>query len=1140
MRWTRLQTMALAFSLLAVVGYLACATAPLAYSQSNISGDLAGTVTDPTGAAISGATVTATNTATGAVQVVKTSNTGGYRFQLLKPGPYSIKVEAAGFKASTGTATVQVGQVSTTNFQMSLGSASQTVQVVASGELLQTQDADVSTSVNMEQTQNLPNPGNDITFYGQTAPGAVMNTQGGYGNFEVFGLPATSNNFTLNGGQEDDPFLNLNNSGPSNLLLGNNDLGEVNVVTNAYSAEYGTFSGAQVASISRSGSNKFHGNVNYWWNGTTLNGNNWLLKANEISSNQANKRPGDVDNQWALGVGGPIKRDKTFFFFDYEGIRFVTTNTAAQYIPSPSFQNTTLNNLATSGNPEVASEVPFYTKNIFATYNNAPGASRAVATADPDIVSFESASKLLLHEWLMAGRIDQNIGANDKAFFHFKVDKGVQPTYADPFTTAFDAQSVQPDYEGQAGYTHTFGANAVNQFLASGSYYGAIFTMTNPAAAAAILPESFLFFDGSFSNLNNDGYAFPQGRNVTQYQIQDDFSITKGRHTLKVGGFYKRDDVSDFDMQQFTTPLLLTEKNYFGTFQNGGAFETYFDRSLLNPSAGDQPVGLYVLGLYAEDDWKPAARFQLNAGVRVERDSEPGSLQNNFVRLAGSFFNTASSVDTVNQPFSSFITPNHEAAFVNYTPMWIEPRIGFMISPDNATVIRGGFGLFTDVFPGVIADNLFSNYPFTINLSTFPDLNWQGIGGNNAYVSTNLIQPNLPDSAVSMAANEAAIYKTGFNQSYATVGASSPCPACIGNDAGMAAPNFTNANNNIHYPTVTEYSLQLERQFNPSTTLMLGYVGNVAQHEPVQSQNINGYSANGKFAGLPTAPPAGGLGFVNEIGTEGISNYNGMIVSLIHHSRYFLLQFNYTWSHALDEISNGGISPFSFANGAVNSQLNPYNLHNNYGNSDYNSPSTVNGDYLINIPHWGGPRMLTGGWMVSGTFFYNSGYPFTLMDSGAAPYANGWNFSQNLPAAILPGTHLGRRCGIDKSNPFTNVCSAFRSSSDATKPNPGIVPATSFGTQMRNQFVGPRYFDTDLGVMKAFPLGSREGTNVQVGAQFFNLLNHPNFGQPGADANSSSFGLVGSMQNPPTSIFGSFLGGDASPRAIQLKASVNF
>lgn len=1127
MRYFRLQSVAIACSLLIAGAFVCCNVAvPFAYAQTNISGDLAGTVTDPSGASIVGATVTVTNKSTGGVSQTKTNSTGGYRVSLLKPGEYTLRVSSPGFRDSAATVNVAVGQVGTQNIRMALGTAAQTVEVSANEELLQVEDADVSTAVTMEQTQNLPNPGNDLTFWAQTSPGAVMNTQGGYGNFEVFGLPATSNNFTLNGGQEDDPFLNLNNSGPSNLLLGNNDIAEVNVVTNAYSSEYGTFGGAQVTSISRSGGNKFHGNANYWYNGTIFNANNWLL------NNGGASRPGDVDNQWAAAVGGPVIKDKTFFFVDYEGIRFVTTNTGGVYVPSPSFQATTLANIQSSPNAEVASEYNYYKNNIFGTYNAAPGASRAVATSDPDVNTFESASKLALQEWFMAARVDQNIGANDHAFFHVKIDRGLQPTYADPLTTAFDANSFQPDYEAQAGYTHTFNPNMVNQFLLSGSYYGAVFKMANPSAANAISPESLDFFDGSFTGFNNDGYAFPQGRNVTQYQVQDDLSITKGKTTLKFGGFMKRDDVSDFDMQQFTTPLMLAEKSYFGTFQNGGVFEEYFNRFFLNPAAGDQPVGITVIGAYGEADWKPVPTFQINLGVRYERDFDPVSEQGNFDRLDNDFFNLAANTDTVNTPYNRMITTGHDAAFVNYTPFYIEPRVGFTWSPreGSSTVIRGGFGMFTDVFPGVVADNLFGNYPLTINTSTFPDNNY--LAGVNPYITTNLMQPGLPDSANTMAANTAANYKNGFHSNYATLGGESVCPACTGYDAGMAPPNFTNAAQNIHYPTYEEWSLQVEHQFTKSLSLNLGYVGNHGTHEPIQNVASNAYDAS--FQGLPTAPPAPGFGYMNQIDTEGMSNYSGLIVSVVHRSHVLTLQGNYSWSHTLDDVSNGGISPFSFDTGNISQQIDPYNLRFNYGNADYDSRHVLNGNYLIDIPHWRGPRLAVDGWTLSGTFFYNSGYPFTLVDGAATPVADGEYYPDNtIPAAIAPGS-VSNRCGMTKSNPGA-VCGAFSSAFSAGS----IAPATSFGTQERNQFLGPHYFDTDFGVVKSFPLGF-ENANFKIGAQLFNILNHPNFGQPNGDASAAGFGTITSMANPPTSIFGSFLGGDASPRIVQFKGVITF
>ena len=163
-------------------------------------------------------------------------------------------------------------------------------------QLLEPDSAELNTSFSFEQLQSVPNPGGDITYVAQTAPGVVMNTAMGLGNFSVFGLPGTSNNFTMNGMQVNDPFLNLNNSGPSNLLLGLNDVSEVNVVTNAYGAQMGSFGGAQVNAVSRSGGNAFHGNANYWWNGRAMNANDWF--------NTSNPRPFSNSNQYGCRWAG--------------------------------------------------------------------------------------------------------------------------------------------------------------------------------------------------------------------------------------------------------------------------------------------------------------------------------------------------------------------------------------------------------------------------------------------------------------------------------------------------------------------------------------------------------------------------------------------------------------------------------------------------------------------------------------------------------------------------------------------------------------------------------------------------------------------------------------------------------------------
>ena len=251
--------------------------------------------------------------------------------------------------------------------------------MTAGTPLLQTDSAELSTGFEYEQLQSVPNPGGDITYVAQTAP-AVMNTGGGYGNFSVFGLPGTSNNFTMNGMETNDPFLNLNNSGPSNLLLGLNDVQEVNVVTNAYGVQYGSFGGAQVNSISRSGSNRFHGNANYWWNGRSLNANNWF--------NTGNPKPFANTNQWAAAVGGPIKRDHTFFFANYEGLSFITAPVSVLFMPSPAYQQSVVgNNGACSDassslfNAGAGGECAFY-NNIFNIYNNVPNHAAATAVTD--------------------------------------------------------------------------------------------------------------------------------------------------------------------------------------------------------------------------------------------------------------------------------------------------------------------------------------------------------------------------------------------------------------------------------------------------------------------------------------------------------------------------------------------------------------------------------------------------------------------------------------------------------------------------------------------------------------------------------------------------------------------------------------
>ena len=338
---------------------VAAVMAPSMMAQSLVTGDLTGTVTDPSGAVVSGASVTAKSTGTGASRTTTTNSNGAYRFSLLQPGNYTVTVTAQGFSKSESTTSVNVGQATVADLKMAVGASSQTVEVTSAAPLVQADNADLSTNFNQNMIANQPNGGNDLTYIAQTAPGSTMNTGMGYGNFSSYGLPATSNLFTVNGENDMDPYLNLNNSGATNLTLGKNDVQEATVTTNAYSGQYGQQAGAQVSYVTKSGTNQYHGNAEYWWTGRAMDANDWF---NNLSGTP---RPFANNNEWAASLGGPIKKDKLFFFADNEGIRYIVPSSQPVFTPTPTFINQTLANLAATNPAEVGLYQQYF--NLFQT-----------------------------------------------------------------------------------------------------------------------------------------------------------------------------------------------------------------------------------------------------------------------------------------------------------------------------------------------------------------------------------------------------------------------------------------------------------------------------------------------------------------------------------------------------------------------------------------------------------------------------------------------------------------------------------------------------------------------------------------------------------------------------------------------------
>lgn len=1081
-------------------------------AQSLTSGDIAGTVTDPSGAGVPNAAVTAASRETGAVQTTSTNGQGSYHFAFLKPGHYQVTVKAPGFADQQKVTEVQVGQATTVNAQMALAAASQTVEVTESFGAVQAQNADLTTNVSTQQIMSLPNSGNDMTYVALVAPGTVMSTSGGYGNFSTFGLPATANLFTLNGQNDNDIFLNIANSGASNLMLGANELSEATVVNNGYSGQYGQLAGSQVNYVTKSGSNSFHGNANWQWNGRYMNANDFFNNANGV------ERPFANANEWAASVGGPIIKNKTFFFFDYEGLRNVLPTGVLAKVPSPQFESATLANLNATGQGAAAT---FYQK-AFSLYNGASGVGAAtpvpgggcgtftlLGAGVPCALQFRATNGNFTGEYLWAARVDQHFSDKDQGYIRLWRDKGTQPTYTDPINPIFNTFSPQPQMQAQLGETHTFGPTAVNQFIFSGFYYSARFGPPDESAVLAAFPTVIRFSPALFSNLGGAGYAFPQGRNVQQFQAIDDFSKSIGNHSLKIGVNYRHYGMNDLSFQEYTSGRI-TERNLLD-FYNGGGTANYLQQRF--PSAPEEWLRIWQLGAYAQDEWSVNQHLKITLSIRGDHNSNPACNNNCFARLVAPFTDLNHSVAT---PYNQAIAANQEYAYTGVDTIVWQPRAGFAWTPTKSgtTVIRGGFGLFGQGLPGTASDAVAHNAPAL----------------NSFLVTNGKITPGLANNlfTVAGAANQSLL--TGFNSggTLASIKAANPF---------FSLPTITTSDQRFQTPVYQEWNLEIQHALDQKTTISANYVGNHGIHETIPNNNINAYcdQANcGGFPGLPSSAPDPRFGIVTQYMGNGISNYNGVTVSL---QRRFssILQFgvNYTWSHAMDYVSNGGFESYDLL--SAPSILNPEDPNNirryNYGNADYDVTHYVSANYVISDPirhfYKRGPSFLFGGWTISGTVYHRTGLPFTVVDSNVSGALAGTNYG---------GTIFAQQVG-------TGATSCGKSAVDTSCfGDSQFTDPSAFPGQTRNQYRGPGYFNTDLSVLKDFHFPKWESAKLQIGAQAYNLFNHPNFDKPINDfaAGPGAFGMIQSTVSPPTSVYGSFVGSAVSGRLVQFKAQFIF
>src|ERR1019366_4669669 len=419
--------------------------------QGETTSAILGQVTDVTGAVVPGAAVTITNHDTGMKRGVRTDNAGRFSFPQLKPGSYSVKVEAQGFESQQNDGVYSgLGQKQTVNFALRVAHSSETVEVNAELPIINPENANISTTLNEHALENVPNPGGDLTYPLQFAPGALINTAGsgndfvggtnGYGNVEFNGLPALSNGYIVDGLETNDPLTNLNSGLSTNLVLGLNSISEVTVNTLSYSVDQGRYGATEVNYVTKSGTNHFHGNAYEIWNGSLLNAADFFT-----NSTPGNHKPRSTVNHFGGSLGGPIVHDKLFFFFDTEWVRIALPIVTPTTVPTQAFEQYVLQQLPLGGTdaitgskyPAAPQLVAFY-RNMFSLYGNTSGTPLAIlgcpfdsdggaASGTPSngngcamrqSISHSSDD----HEQVQTARVDYNLSEGDSLWFRFQSD----------------------------------------------------------------------------------------------------------------------------------------------------------------------------------------------------------------------------------------------------------------------------------------------------------------------------------------------------------------------------------------------------------------------------------------------------------------------------------------------------------------------------------------------------------------------------------------------------------------------------------------------------------------------------------------------------------------------------------------------
>jgi len=1109
-----------------LIGSLVLCIAP-AFAQMN-TGEIAGQVKDPSGAAVPGATVLATQTATQQKFNAVTNDSGLFLLPQLPVGEYEISVTAPEFKQAVqqGVA-LHVGDHVRQDFQLELGEQSQSVTVEGTAGLLQVQSAEIKDVIQNQQVVDLPLKGREFLELALLSEGVVNPPGGTRGDslqqtgklINVMGNRTGHNLFLVDGVNVTDEYFN-------NVVLNPSvdAVSEFNISKTNYNAEFGGKSGGVINIITKSGTNNFHGSVYEFLRNNIFDARNLFTPAS-VS-------PPFRENQFGAALGGPIVRNKTFFFVNYDGQR--TRNSLPQLfsVPTVAERSGDLSSLVpvpTAGtNPKAKQLVDPITKAAIANNDlrndpnfniNSPATRAALAfLAKIPLPTLPGNSNNLLAVGQQSigtnqynARIDHQISMKDSLFTRASVFDANQ---FDPFGSSVLNEALLPGFGRtlrthsvnlSIAETHTFTQNILNEFrfgwlsVSGGqgdpnagntfaAQNGLLGTTTNPADMG--YPQVNL--SGVFTTIGTAaGFNSRVDRN---FEFYDNVLIHHGNHTVQFGGYF-------FHLS--FNPSF--PNNARGTYTYNGSFtaipndplntgNAFADFLFGNPSQAQVGIGEGAENAhtnwahyYIQDGWQITSNLKLDIGLRYEYNSNlyadanqtsnidltaPGGpafvVAGNPANLDASQSALAAIAAAQNPPISvvSASTVGWNGSLLRTRPLRFSPRFGlaWTIPHSGETVVRAGYGIYTNQAAYSVLQNLAENIPFFLN-------------------------------------------KTVSN-SAATCG-SAPCTI---NNILSLNPNGAIGANAVNHTFAVEYNevwnLTVQRAVTKTTSVELEYVGSRTVHaDSSTAENLPAIPAAPTTASVQSRRPYPNLNSFTTIRWDGWAFFNSLTVKATRHfTRGLSFDGSYTWSHSIDDASDAGTT-----NAEYNLPQNIYanNLRVEKADSSFDHRHRVTANVVYDLPFAsksnGWLHRTAAGWRASGNFTVQSGAPFTI-NLGTAAGMDAANIG------TVNGNNIERPNVVGDPNNGPRTTAQWFNKSTFMLPVGTAAAPYVFGNAPRNNVIGPGLTEMDLSLQKEGVL--RENLRMQFRFDVFNALNHPNLNLPGRIFGNSNFDVIQSAQDP--------------------------